>query len=59
MYLKFIQGEARVGAVLGALALASILLGDQPGFAQSCIEEQAGRSLVCRSEERRVGKECH
>jgi len=54
MYLKFIQGEARVGVVLGALALASIFLGDQPGFAQSCIEEQAGRSLVCTANDVRV-----
>ena len=54
MHLKSNQGEARVGAVLGAVALALLLLGDQPGFAQSCIEEQAGRSLVCTANDVRV-----
>jgi hypothetical protein len=54
MHKKIKQGEARVGIVLGVVALASILLGNQPGFAQSCIEEQAGRSLVCTANDVRV-----
>jgi hypothetical protein len=54
MLQKFQQREARVGAVLGAVALASILLGSQQGFAQSCIEEQAKKSLVCTANDVRV-----
>jgi len=53
-FKKVRQGRFRVGTVIGAAVLALVLIGDRSGFAQSCIEEQAGRSLVCTANDVRV-----
>src|SRR5919198_3468197 len=48
---------ARVGMgslFLGALVLGGLLLGAQPASAQSCVQEQAGRSIVCTANDVRV-----
>src|SRR5262249_59406817 len=42
------------GLFLGALALAGLLTGTQPASAQSCISEQAGKSLVCTANDIQV-----
>jgi hypothetical protein len=39
---------------LGALALGGLLMGPQPASAQSCIEEQAHKSLVCTANDIQV-----
>ena len=52
--IKFIEGKLGRGAVIGITAFAPLLLGIQLANAQSCIEEQAGRSLVCTANDVRV-----
>jgi Domain of unknown function DUF11 len=42
------------GLFFGALALAGLLMGSQPASAQSCISEQAGKSLVCTANDIQV-----
>jgi len=39
---------------LGALVLGGVLLGAQPAAAQSCVQEQAGRSIVCTANDVRI-----
>jgi hypothetical protein len=51
---KSIEGKLGLGAVVSVAALVILLLMNQPAVAQSCIEEQAGRSLVCTANDVRV-----
>jgi hypothetical protein len=46
--------DARPSLLFGAVALSALLFGNQSAVAQSCIEEQAGRSLVCTANDVRV-----
>src|SRR5262245_50859523 len=42
------------GLFFGALALGGLLMGAQPASAQSCVQEQAGRSIVCTANDVRI-----
>src|SRR5262250_1200690 len=42
------------GLFCDASALAGLLMGTQPASAQSCISEQAGKSLVCTANDIQV-----
>jgi hypothetical protein len=53
-FKKVKEGKFRVGAVFGVAALGSVLIANQQVFAQSCIEEQAQRSLVCTANDVRI-----
>jgi len=52
--MKLSKRRVGLGGVLGLLALGGLLLGAQPASAQSCITEQAGRSLVCTANDIQV-----
>jgi hypothetical protein len=54
VFKKRKDGGVRATVALGAAALASLLVGVQLAFAQSCIEEQANKSLVCTANDVRV-----
>src|SRR6059036_3163176 len=52
--IKLSKRRIGLGGVLGLLALGGLLLGAQPAASQSCITEQAGRSLVCTANDIQV-----
>jgi hypothetical protein len=51
---KIRKGGFVAAARIGAALISSLLLTSQSALAQSCIEEQAGRSLVCTANDVRV-----
>lgn len=48
------NGKLSVGAIFGALVAATVLLGKQSANADTCIEEQTGKSVACSANDVRV-----